>query len=184
MSLDGFWHECMYVTYVNVNVCLWYMFYNMFLAQVCCGVTVFVGGWGVTPTRKSFRFVRACARSGYQNDFQHMYICMSEVEWGGSTFLNILAIQRRILCVISSHPTHTCDTRGQAEFHVVLHRKAHMETIEISRFPRQWFLVWGWLGGRQALGRLQGCSSELLREIGGLRDSVEILHNVRRGQPF
>ena len=59
-----------------------------------------------------------------------------------------------------------------------------MERIEISRFPRQWFLVWGWLGGRQALGRLQGCSSELLREIGGLRDTVEILHNVRRSQPL
>ena len=59
-----------------------------------------------------------------------------------------------------------------------------MERIEISRFPRQWFLVWGWLGGRQALGRLQGCSSELLREIGGLRDTVEILHNVCRSQPL
>ena len=70
MSLDGFWHECMYVTYVNVNVCLWHMFHNMFLAQVCCGVTVFVGGWGVTPTRKSFRFVRACARSGCQVEFE------------------------------------------------------------------------------------------------------------------
>jgi len=36
MSLDGFWHDCMYVTYVNVNVglvfrisfitCFWHKF--------------------------------------------------------------------------------------------------------------------------------------------------------------
>jgi len=29
-----------------------------------------IGGWGVTPTGKSFRFVRACARSDYQVEFE------------------------------------------------------------------------------------------------------------------
>ena len=33
-------------------------------------MNAWIGGWGVTPTGKSFRFVRACARSGCQVEFE------------------------------------------------------------------------------------------------------------------
>jgi hypothetical protein len=33
-------------------------------------INKFIGGWGVTLTGKSFRFVRACARSGCQVEFE------------------------------------------------------------------------------------------------------------------
>ncbi len=50
--------------------------------------------------------------------------------------------------------------------------------------PREWFLLCGWLGGRQLLARLQTCSCHLYQQIGVLQEDVDILHDVCSRHPL
>ena len=45
-------------------------FYGYLMKTVDIEPPCIIGGWAVTPTGKSFRFVRACARSGCQVEFE------------------------------------------------------------------------------------------------------------------